>query len=209
MDMHLNAALIRSERLKRAWSQEHLAQVSGLGLRTVQRIEAGTPASLETVKSLAAVLELSIDTLLLVPETPASSTPFWRHPIKRIVTACSATLALVTMATVFVPGVMAQQVELNMAVQRNEETISQHHLVSEDGQVAEVLIEQLLKITLSASIHENATVMIQTEIFTWQDGDYHLVGKPGLLAADGKPVQLRVTTDAGDRLNFSLKPQIQ
>ena len=41
MDMQVDAQLIRSERLKRAWSQEQLAQVTGLGLRTVQRIENG------------------------------------------------------------------------------------------------------------------------------------------------------------------------
>ena len=46
---------IRNERLKRAWSQEQLAQVSGLGLRTVQRIENGGKASLETIKALAHV----------------------------------------------------------------------------------------------------------------------------------------------------------
>lgn len=51
--MFVNAQLIRNKRLKRAWSQEHLAQTTGLGLRTVQRIESDGNASLETVKALA------------------------------------------------------------------------------------------------------------------------------------------------------------
>ena len=33
MEMKVDATLIRSEREKRAWSQEHLAEVAGLGLR--------------------------------------------------------------------------------------------------------------------------------------------------------------------------------
>lgn len=45
----------------------------------------------------------------------------------------------------------------------------------------------------------------------WQAGDpcLILVAKPGVLADDGKPVQMKVTTDSGDRLNFSLTPQIR
>ncbi len=58
MEMRVDAQRIRSEREKRAWSQEHLAQVSGLGVRTIHRIEKTGNASLESIKSLAAVFEL-------------------------------------------------------------------------------------------------------------------------------------------------------
>ena len=36
--------LIQKLRLKRGWSQQQLADASGLSVRTIQRIEAGTPA---------------------------------------------------------------------------------------------------------------------------------------------------------------------
>jgi transcriptional regulator with XRE-family HTH domain len=55
--------LVQKLRLKRGWSQSQLAQVSGLSARTVQRIEAGFPASAETLKSLAAVFEVDFSTL--------------------------------------------------------------------------------------------------------------------------------------------------
>jgi transcriptional regulator with XRE-family HTH domain len=55
-------------RLKRNWSQQQLADASGLSSRTVQRIEAGQPASVETLKCLAAVFEVDIATLK--PESP-------------------------------------------------------------------------------------------------------------------------------------------
>jgi transcriptional regulator with XRE-family HTH domain len=55
--------LIQKLRLKRGWSQEQLAQASGLSARTIQRIEAGQPASTETLKSLAAVFEVDFSTL--------------------------------------------------------------------------------------------------------------------------------------------------
>jgi len=55
--------LIQKLRLKRGWSQQHLADASGLSARTIQRLEAGAPASLETLKSLAAVFEVDVQTL--------------------------------------------------------------------------------------------------------------------------------------------------
>ncbi len=50
----------RSLRLARAWSQEQLAELSGLSVRTVQRIENGDKPSLETLSALAAVYEMSV-----------------------------------------------------------------------------------------------------------------------------------------------------
>ncbi len=58
MDMKVNSKRIRAEREKRAWSQEHLANVSGLGVRTVHRIENSGSASLESIKAIAAVFDL-------------------------------------------------------------------------------------------------------------------------------------------------------
>lgn len=55
--------LVRKLRLERGWSQEVLAEVSGLSVRTVQRIERGGNASLESLSALAAVLEVDIATL--------------------------------------------------------------------------------------------------------------------------------------------------
>ena len=55
--------LVQKLRLKQGWSQQQLAEASGLSVRTIQRIEAGLPASTETLKSLAAVFEVDFSTL--------------------------------------------------------------------------------------------------------------------------------------------------
>lgn len=54
--------IIRKLRLQRGWSQEQLAEFTGLSTRTIQRIERGQPCSLETLKALAAVFEVDIST---------------------------------------------------------------------------------------------------------------------------------------------------
>lgn len=58
---------IQKMRLNRGWSQQQLADASGLSARTIQRIEAGHPASTETLKSIAAVFEVNFSTLSLEP----------------------------------------------------------------------------------------------------------------------------------------------
>lgn len=55
--------IVRKLRLQRAWSQEQLAQLSGLNIRTIQRIERGQNAGLESLKSLAAVFEVELSDL--------------------------------------------------------------------------------------------------------------------------------------------------
>lgn len=72
MDMRVNSNRIRSEREKRAWSQEHLAEVSGLGVRTIHRIEKTGIASLESVKALASVFELEISQLQITKDASLS-----------------------------------------------------------------------------------------------------------------------------------------
>ncbi|SFM39299.1 2TM domain-containing protein [Halopseudomonas yangmingensis] len=54
---------VQKLRLRHGWSQQQLADASGLSVRTVQRIEAGQPASVETLKSLAAVFQVEFSTL--------------------------------------------------------------------------------------------------------------------------------------------------
>ena len=51
---------IKKLRLERHWSQEQLAEFSGVSTRTIQRIENGHSAGYETIKSLAAVFEIEL-----------------------------------------------------------------------------------------------------------------------------------------------------
>lgn len=62
--MELNTVTLKNQRDNRAWSQTQLAEVSGLSLRTIQRIEKSGIASPESVKSLAAVYECAVTDLI-------------------------------------------------------------------------------------------------------------------------------------------------
>ncbi len=47
------AAVVRTFREMRNWSQEQLAEIAGLSARTVQRVEQGVPSSLDARRALA------------------------------------------------------------------------------------------------------------------------------------------------------------
>ncbi|CAK9885908.1 MAG: hypothetical protein XXXJIFNMEKO3_02325 [Candidatus Erwinia impunctatus] len=55
---------IKMHRLSRAWSQEQLAEISALSVRTIQRIENGEKASLETLGALAASFDVNVSELI-------------------------------------------------------------------------------------------------------------------------------------------------
>ena len=62
--MKIDSERLRKLRLAQNWSQEQLAEFSGLSLRTVQRIENGSNASLESVRLLAKALTIETDELV-------------------------------------------------------------------------------------------------------------------------------------------------
>ena len=75
--------IVRKLRLKRAWSQEQLAQLSGLNIRTIQRIERGQKAGLESLKSLAAVFEVELHELQ--PEENMNSSDSYSEEENRVI----------------------------------------------------------------------------------------------------------------------------
>ena len=67
--------LIQKLRLQRGWSQEQLAELAGLSVRTVQRIERGQTASAESLKSIAAVLDVDFAQLRDAHMPPIADSP--------------------------------------------------------------------------------------------------------------------------------------
>lgn len=58
-----SSMFIQKLRLQRGWSQEQLAELSGLSVRTIQRMEKGAPASAESLKAVASVFEIDFNRL--------------------------------------------------------------------------------------------------------------------------------------------------
>lgn len=71
--MYVNSIRLRELRLARQWSQDQLAELSGLNLRIIQRLESGAKISNESLRALAAVLEVPAESLLIGDPTPGQA----------------------------------------------------------------------------------------------------------------------------------------
>lgn len=71
--------MIKKLRERNNWSQEQLAIMSGLSVRTIQRIESGNKASIESLKSLASVFEVDISKLTEEITVIDKSSEHWKN----------------------------------------------------------------------------------------------------------------------------------
>lgn len=62
----VNSMRITNHRQDLGWTQERLASESGVGVRTIQRLEAGHDASLETLSLVSAALRVPVRDLFTV-----------------------------------------------------------------------------------------------------------------------------------------------
>lgn len=83
MYMQVNAVKIKYLREQRCWSQLQLSEMAGISVRTLQRLEAKSAASQETIKSIAAVLEIDCDKLLPDRSNPLASSD--EHNVNHLV----------------------------------------------------------------------------------------------------------------------------
>ncbi len=72
--MKIEINKVKTLRLNKGWSQEQLSEVSGLSIRTIQRIENENTISMESLKVLAKALDVDTNELLIKekqnPTTP-------------------------------------------------------------------------------------------------------------------------------------------
>lgn len=71
---------VKELRRERSWSQEHLADLSGLSLRTVQRIEASNQAGYGSRRALALAFEIDESTLELELAMNKSASGWKKRP---------------------------------------------------------------------------------------------------------------------------------
>lgn len=94
MKVRVNAQRIVQLRTASAWSQEQLADKANLSARTVQRLESGGRASLESIRMLATVFGVDSEELLAEPIRTHFSAP-WSRKLQLTTLAFLALIAFV------------------------------------------------------------------------------------------------------------------
>jgi len=209
MDMRIDAKRIRAERERRAWSQEHLAIVSGLGLRTIQRIEKTGAASFESARALAAVLEIDVAELRVAREEPtparASATTRFRLRARPVIGGAAAALTAAGALFVASKG-FADVVMLDVGVSMNDSQVEHSQLVTDaNDHVALRAIDDRLRVVVVPTIETNG-IMLATEIYVLEGSGYVLASSPKLLVENGKQAEIDLTTKDGASIHFSITP---
>ena len=173
MEMQINIELVKSQRHQRAWSQTQLADVSGLSLRTIQRIEKTGSASLESVKCIASVLEVEVSDLQKIPTSPI-------HNIKAKVSALIGAF-LVMLSSIFVITATAQPVMVDLHLTSGGETLADVQILNEENSQSEMQVSNKVKVLLTSIIQSKDTIKISTEIYNLSSGQEVLIASPSIV----------------------------
>jgi len=215
MDMKVDSSYIKAQREQRAWSQEHLAEVTGLGLRTIQRIETTGMASYESARSLAAVFGVEVADFRDLRE-PAGG-PRISVPLRPLLGVLAA---LVTGGALFLASYsFADQVLVDVGVALKSTTPGSTAIetgewftqfVVDDGTLVPGVNDlrlQELRFTIVAKLLPTGPILIEMQVFEQKaDGLELLVTAPRLVVADGQKAEV-VTGDEVRSFRFSITPR--
>jgi transcriptional regulator with XRE-family HTH domain len=211
MDMKVDSSYIKAQRARRAWSQEHLAEVSGLGLRTIQRIEKTGAASYESARSLAAVFEIDVAELRV--KEPAAVEPrrisVSLRPVLGVVGALVTGGALLITTQTFA----ADQVLMDVSVaidSGNDPTRTLTKQVVEDGALVPELSDVKLgdlRFSIVPRVQTPDRVMLEVSIYERRGDEEVVVSQPRLIALSGEATEIVVGDDAR-KLRLAIKAQV-
>ncbi len=202
--MHVNSERIKLERKKKAWSQEHLAEASGLGLRTIQRIETSNSASFESVKSISATLGIALSEIIV---DRSQVTLLRKMDVgRRTVVGVFCTALLGLGAIVFGTQSFADQIMLDIGITLNDESEEEGSLLTKDGKDAEMRMDEIVRFVVVPTIQEDGRVLLTTKVYEYQNGDYVLIGEPKLLIKNNNEAEIRMTMNSGDQVRFQVTP---
>lgn len=237
VEMNIEPQKIKDLRHQRAWSQAQLAQASGLGLRTIQRVEKTGFASPETVQSLASVFEckvtdlladLSVGSNLLANEVAepsliaAISTPVigevneTRLPRSTSRRNIGFSFAAIGAALVLGFGVTnlarARDVHLTVRVLFDNQEQGIHRLIVKAGEPALIISKEQYRLSITPTIVEQQRVFLTTlwdEFdFAAQPPQFSAVAKPRLLVNNQTQAAFGMTTKSGKALRVEITPEI-
>ncbi len=104
--MMINAELVRAQRTRRGWTQQQMAEVADLSLRTVQRIENQGVASNESISALSSVLEIPREELLVRSEQTAIQAGVERRLLLLTGVAAAAGASIGAVLTLLLTGAL-------------------------------------------------------------------------------------------------------
>jgi transcriptional regulator with XRE-family HTH domain len=219
MDMKVDSSYIKRERERRAWSQEHLAEVTGLGLRTIQRIEKTGAASYESARSLAAVLGVDVAKLRVESAPPAArrlggrARPFL-SALAAVVTGGAllyATQSFADQVLVDVSTVIMRPVTSSTGVAGQDVWEGKTQFVVDDGTLVPNVNDLRLegfRLSIVPHVQDGGQILLEIGIFERHGNEEIVLSRPRLIALDGESAGLEFYTDDARSVRLSITAQV-
>ena len=210
MDMRVDSSYIKAERARRAWSQEHLAEVSGLGLRTIQRIEKTGAASYESARSLAAVFEIDVAELRVVEPVvvePRRISVSLR-PVLGVVGALVTGGALLITAQSFAADKVLMDVSVAVDSKTGDAPEFATQVVVDDGTpIPEINELGDLRFSIVPRVQTPERVLLEVTVYERRGDEEVVVSEPRLIALSGEATEV-VIGDDGRTLRLAITAQV-
>ncbi|HWN39268.1 MAG TPA: helix-turn-helix transcriptional regulator [Gammaproteobacteria bacterium] len=201
MDMKVDSSYIKAQRARRAWSQEHLAEVTGLGLRTIQRIEKTGAASYESARALAAVFEMDVAELRVAPPVvvePRRVNLSLRQVLGVVGALVTGGALLVTTSTFAADKVL---MDLSVAVDSKadeDQSLATKVVVDDGALVPEVNDLKLgdLRFSIVPRVQTPDRILLEVSIYERRGDQEFVVSEPRLIALSGEAASIVLDDDA-------------
>ena len=102
MEMKLDLHKLKKLRESKAWSQSHLADVSGVSLRTIQRIEKSGIASQESAQSICSAYDILVADIIFDEGSQLETVPTYSSLLKFKVSQISIKATIVSFLIAFI-----------------------------------------------------------------------------------------------------------
>ena len=196
--MQIDALKVRTERERRAWSQEHLAEVAGLSLRTIQRVETAGSASFETARALAAVFEMEVAALREAPGVVKARS--WRY-------AALAASILLACGAFFTRDAQAGDVLLVVDISVNNRHLGLHQTAAPEGKSAEFRHDGQARVFVSPRVTQDGKILLSVRLEEPSGSRWVEVAEPRMLVLDGDEALVNFTSDKGTVFRVSIRPR--
>jgi transcriptional regulator with XRE-family HTH domain len=219
MEVKVDSSFIREQRERRAWSQEHLAEVSGLGLRTIQRIETTGKASYESARSLAAVFGMDVAELRVEDARPAAprlgvrSRPFL-GALAAVVTGGAllyASQSFADQVLMDVSTVIERPVTSATGVPGQERGEWKTQFIVDDGTLVPNVNDLRLKefrFSIVPHVQEEGRILLEIAVFEQHGNEEIVLGRPRLIALDGETAEVELGAGEARTLRLSIKARV-
>ena len=205
--MQLEVQTIRAERERRAWSQEQLAEVSGLSLRTIQRVETAGSASFETARALAAVFEVDVSTLRAPMRLVEPATSHHGGRVRKWSFLGFAASLLLSLGFFLAPSAHAGEVTLNVTLELNEEKLGDHQLVATEGKSAEIRLDGQVRLFVNPIVTADGSILLSMRVEEPSGQKWVEIGEPRIMVANGTQGQVKVTSPKGKIYRIAITPR--